>query len=123
MTVEQIYEPQMKENIVRKILEALPDWFEMEGREQYIKQSAEQICIGAAKDTEYIGFLCLKETGKDTLELDVMGVLKEYHRQGIGREMFMMAKNIAREKGYSFLQVKTVQMGKYECKYAKQGKV
>lgn len=115
MTFEQIYEPQMKETIVRKILEALPDWFAMEeGREQYIKESVEQICIGAVKDTEYVGFLCLKETGKDTLELAVIGVLKEYHRQGIGREMFMMAKNIAREKGYSFLQVKTVQMGKYE---------
>lgn len=115
MTFEQIYEPQMKENIVRKILEALSDWFAMEeGREQYIKESAEQICIAATEDTEYVGFLCLKETGKDTLELAVMGVLKEYHRQGIGREMFMMAKNIAREKGYSFLQVKTVQMGKYE---------
>lgn len=84
------------------------------GREQYIKDSAEQICIGAIENEEYVGFLCLKETGKDTLELAVMGVLKEYHRQGIGREMFMMAKNIAREKGYSFLQVKTVQMGKYE---------
>ena len=115
MRFEQICEPQMKETVVRKILEALPDWFEMEeGREQYIKESAEQICIGAVKDTEYVGFLCLKETGKDTLELAVMGVLKEYHRQGIGREMFMMAKNIAREKGYSFLQVKTVLMGKYE---------
>ena len=115
MTFEQIYESQMKETVVRKILEAIPDWFEMEeGREQYIKESAEQICIGAVKDAEYVGFLCLKETGKDTLELAVMGVLKEYHRQGIGREMFMMAKNIAREKGYSFLQVKTVQMGKYE---------
>ena len=56
----------------------------------------------------------MKETGKATLELAVMGVLKEYHTQGIGRGMFMMAKNIAREKGYSFLQVKTVQMGKYE---------
>ena len=56
----------------------------------------------------------MKESGKDTLELAVMGVFKKYHRQGIGREMFMMAKNIAREKGYSFLQVKTVQMGKYE---------
>ena len=43
-----------------------------------------------------------------------MGVLKEYLRQGIGREMFKMAKNIASEKSYSFLQVKTVQMGKYE---------
>ena len=64
--------------------------------------------------TEFVGFLCLKETGKDTLELAVMGVLKEYHRQGIGRGMFMMAKNIARKKRYSFLQVKTVQMGKYE---------
>lgn len=115
MTFEQIYEPQMKEIVVRKILEALPDWFAMEeGREQYIKESAEQICIGVVEDIEYIGFLCLKETGKDTLELAVMGVLKEYHRQGIGREMFMMAKNIAREKGYSFLQVKTVQMGKYK---------
>lgn len=115
MTFEQIYEPQMKEIVVRKILEALPYWFAMEeGREQYIKESAKQICIGAVEDTEYIGFLCLKETGKDTLELAVMGVLKEYHRQGIGREMFMMAKNIAREKGYSFLQVKTVQMGKYK---------
>lgn len=104
----------MKEKVVRKILEILPDWFAMEeGREQYIKESAEQICVGAVEDTEYVGFLCLKETGKDTLELAVMGVLKEYHRQGIGREMFMMAKNIAREKGYSFLQVKTVQMGKY----------
>lgn len=115
MTFEQIYEPQMKETIVRKILEALPDWFAMEeSREQYIKESVEQICIGAVMDTEYVGFLCLKETGKDTLELAVMGVLKEYHRQGIGREMFMMAKKIAREKGYSFLQVKTVQMGKYK---------
>lgn len=115
MTFEEIYEPQVKETVVRKILEALPDWFEVEeGREQYIKESSEQICIGAVEDTEYIGFLCLKETGKDTLELAVMGVLKEYHRLGIGRELFMMAKNIAREKGYSFLQVKTVQMGKYE---------
>ena len=46
MTFEQIYEPQTKENIVRKILEALPDWFEMEeGREQYIKESANRYAL------------------------------------------------------------------------------
>lgn len=115
MTFEQIQEPQMKEKVVRKILEALPDWFAMkEGREQYIRQSVGQICIGAIEDAEYIGFLCLKETGKDTLEVAVMGVLKEYHRQGIGRKMFRMAQDIAHEKGFSFLQVKTVQMGTYD---------
>ena len=115
VTFKQISDPQVIAMVVRQILEALPDWFAMEeGREQYIKESAEQLCIGAAEDDEYVGFLCLKETGKDTLELAVMGVLKEYHRRGIGRKLFRMAKDIACEKGYSFLQVKTVQMGKYE---------
>lgn len=43
MTFEQIYEPQLKENVVRKILKALSDWFAMEeGREQYIKESADR---------------------------------------------------------------------------------
>lgn len=56
MVFEQIYEPQIKQKIVRKILEALPDWFAMEeGREQYIKESVEQICIGVVKDMEYVG--------------------------------------------------------------------
>lgn len=115
MMVEQIYDLELKKKVVRKILEALPDWFAMEeGREQYIRECEEQICIGAIEGTEHIGFLCLKETGKATLELSVMGVLKEYHRHGIGKKMFSLAKDIAREKGYSFLQVKTVQMGKYK---------
>ena len=59
------------------------------------------------------GFLCLKETGKDTVEIAVMGVLKTHHRKGIGRCMFNEAKHIAVEHGNSFIQVKTVQMGKY----------
>ncbi len=56
----------------------------------------------------------LKETGKDTAELAVMGVLREYHRKGIGKSLFQAAKDAARAAGYSFLQVKTVQMGRYD---------
>ena len=61
-----------------------------------------------------VGFLCLKETGQDTAELEVMGVLQAYHRQGIGRSLFEAAKRVAIDHGYSFLQVKTVKMGCYE---------
>lgn len=43
-----------------------------------------------------------------------MGILKEYHRNGIGRELFHHAKEASFQRGYSFIQVKTVQMGKYE---------
>lgn len=43
-----------------------------------------------------------------------MGVLKEFHRHGIGRTLFAQAKAYAVKAGYSFMQVKTVQMGKYQ---------
>ena len=56
----------------------------------------------------------LKETGNATVEFYVMGILKEFHRKGIGHRLFHHAKEVASEKGYSFIQVKTVQMGKYE---------
>lgn len=113
--VEQILDPNMKKDISRLILESLPDWFGIpEAREQYIADSAGQIFFAAKEDGKPVGFLCLKETGKDTVELAVMGVLKEFHRCGIGRELFISSKNTAINKGYSFIQVKTVQMGQYE---------
>ena len=115
MNIEQIYDKNEKREIARTVLEALPDWFAIEeSRETYIADSASQILIAAKQDEEPVGFLCLSETGKDTVELCVMGVLKEYHRQGIGKKLFAKAKDIARESGYSFMQVKTVSMGHYE---------
>ena len=104
-----------KQKIARFVLESLPEWFGIpEAREQYIRESADEIVLASMEDDQPNGFLCLKETGKDTVELAVMGVLRECHRKGIGRELFEHAKQIAVEKGYSFLQVKTVQMGRYE---------
>ena len=103
-----------KQSIAREILEALPDWFAIpESREKYIKESADQPFFAAYDSEKPIGFLCLKETGKETVELCVMGVLKDYHRRGIGRKLFERARDLARQSGYSFMQVKTVQMGRY----------
>lgn len=45
---------------------------------------------------------------KDTVELCAMGALKEYHRQGVGSALVLKTKEISIEKGYSFVQVKTV---------------
>ncbi|MBR6967457.1 MAG: GNAT family N-acetyltransferase [Ruminococcus sp.] len=113
--VVQILDKNEKKVIARKILESLKEWFEVdESREGYISGSADQIFFAAKENEGYVGFLCLKETGRDTVELAVMGVLKEYQRGGIGRELFEIAREAARSAGYSFMQVKTVQMGKYE---------
>ena len=113
--IRQIEDSDTKQIIARKILEALRDWFEVdESREKYIAESADQIFLAAKEEGDYVGFLCLKETGKETVELAVMGVLKEYHRHGLGRQLFEESKRIAKEKGYLFMQVKTVEMGVYE---------
>ena len=83
------------------------------GTSKIISGRARQLFLAAEEDGKYVGFLTLKQTGNATVELAVMGVLKEYHRKGIGRQMFELARDTARLQGYSFMQVKTVAMGKY----------
>ena len=113
--IDTVTDAEEKQRTARAILEALPEWFGIpEARETYIRESADQVMLVSKNGDAPNGFLCLKETGKDTVELAVMGVLKEYHRKGIGTKLFEAAKAIAAEQGYSFLQVKTVQMGRYE---------
>ena len=113
--IEQVFNKDEKSTIARNILESLTEWFEIEeGREKYIKECVDQIFIAAKEGGTNAGFLCLQETGKDTVELAVMGVLKNFQRNGIGRQLLEKAKEIAFSKGYSFLQVKTVKMGKYD---------
>ena len=50
-------------------------------------------------------FLNLKVTGRDTVEISVMGILKYCHRKGIGTRLFLEAKAFAECEGYSFMQV------------------
>ena len=113
-TVNCITDKDEKRRIARLVLEALPDWFGIpEAREDYIRESAELFFAAAYDGDRPIGFVSLKETGRDTAELFVMGVLKEYHRRGVGTALFDAARKAAADSGYSFLQVKTVQMGRY----------
>ena len=115
MRVMMITDPAQREQIAREILEALQDWFEIpETREKYIRESREQMFLAAEQNGRMAGFLCLKETGSSSVELAVMGVRKEWHRQGTGKALVQAAKAAAAAAGYEFMQVKTVQMGRYE---------
>ena len=113
--IRQVTDPEEKSRIAREILEALPEWFEVpESREQYIRECRKWFFAAAEQNGRVVGFLCLKETGKTTVELAVTGVLKALHRQGIGRALFEAAKEYAVAAGYEFMQVKTVAEGFYE---------
>lgn len=115
MQIRKITDSWEQMRITREILEALPEWFGIpEAREAYIRDSAGAPYVCAVQDNQPVGFLYLKQTGKDTMEIAAMGVRKEAQRAGIGTALLESAKAMAREQDCSFLQVKTVQMGKYE---------
>lgn len=115
IAIKHLTNEEKKKEISRLILESLPEWFGIkESREDYIKDSVDEDMLVAYDNEKPIGFICLKETGKETIELAVMGLLKDYHRKGIGKKLFEVAKNHAKDKGYSFVQVKTVQIGHYK---------
>ena len=112
--IRQITDPSEKALVSRTVLEALRDWFEVdESREYYIRESRNWPFFAAFDNGAPAGFLCLKETGKQTVELAVLGVLKQYHRHGIGKQLFETAAAYARNSGYRFMQVKTVREGIY----------
>ena len=72
--ITEITNPIEKKAIARNVLEALTDWFGIEeSREEYISRSAGWTFLAAREDNNIMGFLCLKETGKATVELAVMG--------------------------------------------------
>ena len=99
--IELIGDAGRKQEIARGILEALRDWFGLdESRERYIADSAGWMFFAAREDDKYTGFLCLKETGRQTVELAVMGILREYHRNGLGRALFQEARKVAAKEGY-----------------------
>lgn len=112
MEIREITTPDEKRHITRLILESLPDWFGIpEAREEYIEKSVKQPFFAAFDGENAVGFLYLAETGRDTAELYVMGVLKEYHRRGVGKMLFAAAKQRAKELGYSFCRSRPCRWG------------
>lgn len=112
--ITEITEEKRKKEIARAVLEALSEWFGLpESTEKYIEESANQRFFAAFDGEKPVGFICIKKTGDATAEIAVMGVLKEYHRRGIGRKLFEKAKESASKSGFEFMQVKTVQQGRY----------
>lgn len=103
-----------KENIARMILNDLPEWFGLpESTTDYIKNCKLMPFWTYIIENTPAGFIALKETSRDTAEVFVMGVAKDKQKMGIGSILYSVFEDYAKEAGYSFIQVKTVKMGKY----------
>lgn len=115
LEIKKVEDKDIKEKVAREILYDLPEWFGMpESTESYITDSQDMPYLAAYADSKLAGFIVLNATSPDTADIFVMGIKKEFHRKGIGRKLYEAYESMAKDLGYSYSQVKTVQSGHYD---------
>lgn len=109
MEYRHVLDPDRKEKICLCILHALPAWFDdWKAARQYAKNARAQFFLCALDREEPVGFLAAEEHTDAACEIAVMGVLPDYHRQGIGRALLGLCAHSYFARGYRYLTVKTL---------------
>lgn len=116
MRIKEIDDNSEKKYICNCILEQLPDYFGIESaRKEYASNTVDQkMYVAECEQNQILGFVSLKATSEDCLEIAVIGVLSSYHGKGIGSKLITTSIRHACKNGYKYLQVKTVAEGYYQ---------
>ncbi len=109
-----------KKEICKSILASLPEWFGIpESTAKYIEESADLTMFTIYDNYKAIGFVSIKINTQYTIEINVIGILPEYHKKGLGRTLVNHVLIWAKENSYHFIQVKTLDESHPDIHYAK----
>ena len=109
ITIRKIENKDEKTRITLEIMNALPEWFSPP--EDIANKSVvhrDYPFIVAFDEDKAVGFAVLKIHNQYTAEVYNLGVLREYHRMGIGHQLIGYCVQYCRDKAYKFLTVKTL---------------
>jgi GNAT superfamily N-acetyltransferase len=102
----------------RNILGALPSWFGIPASvENYVAVADRSPTVIASLEGREIGMLTVVRHSPYAAELYVMGVLPDFHRQGVGQALLQYAEGMLAADGVGFLQVKTLSPSKPDAGY------
>ncbi|MCR3905687.1 MAG: GNAT family N-acetyltransferase [Tenericutes bacterium] len=118
--IKEVYDPLIRQQTTQQIIEALPEWFGIpQANPDYIHDAKEMMMFAYFLDDQPIGFVSLKPNNESTIEIHVMGILKEHHRQGIGKMLIDYVCHYAKAEHYQLLEVKTLDASHTDANYAK----
>ena len=116
--IRAISSPDEKSDICNTILRALPNWFGVEASIVDYTEEVKAMPLYAAFDGgKAVGFIALKNHSPFAAELYVMGVLQDYHRQGLGKELVAVCEQYCKQTGIEFLTVKTLDASRESKSY------
>lgn len=120
ISIRQIFDKDHKTEICKTILADIPEWFGIdEANKHYASYCRNQVFFGAFDDSIPIGLLTIEFHFSRSAEIYLMGIIKRYHRQGIGRQLVVTAEKYLTAKEYRLLQVKTLGKSYPDNNYAK----
>lgn len=117
--IRLVENPDEKSRICRMILESLPDWFGIpEAIDSYVEEVRGMATWVACIDDKECGFISINRPNEYTAEIHVMGILKDFHRNGIGQALVKAAQQFLISENFRFLQVKTLSPSRENNEYA-----
>lgn len=109
MKIIKIDDSNLKSQICDSVLRSLPLWFGIESAIiDYIQDVKRMDTWVAYENNVAVGFASINKHFSESAEIHVMGIIPEYHRQGLGRQLIEAIKKDLHEKGFKFLTVKTL---------------
>ncbi|CZF78390.1 acetyltransferase [Grimontia celer] len=103
-----------------KILRSVPEWF---GREdsliEYVNEIDHLSTYTAFLDERLIGFFSVNIHNECSAELHVLAVHLDFHRQGIGKQLYRSVEEDLKTQGIKYVQVKTLGPSYGDANYEK----
>ena len=107
--INKLLDNEQKSNITNSILRKLPEWFGIEDSIiEYVNGVKNSDFYAAFYLDTPVGFISAKSNNEYTSEIYVIGILKEYHNQGIGKNLLETAQEDLNKNKVKFLMVKTL---------------
>jgi GNAT superfamily N-acetyltransferase len=90
------------------ILAELPEWFGIPESNAEYAAAAEREQAWVAEDSgDALGLMVLTDQGFSAIDVHLLAVRPQLHRRGVGLALIEQARTVARERGKSYLTVKT----------------
>ncbi|MEC9284227.1 MAG: GNAT family N-acetyltransferase [Bdellovibrionota bacterium] len=109
MEIKKLTNPNVKSEVCNTVLRSLPLWFGIDSAiAAYSKDVISMDTWAAYKNNKVIGFISINKHFSQSAEIQVMAILPQFHRMGIGLKLLRTAENDLRTQGFKFLSVKTL---------------
>ena len=96
-----------KADVTRRVLTDLSEWFTSRADiEKSAMMSMDHPMYAAYLGDEILGFSVVKAHNEKIADVYKIGIVKDYHRNGIGKVLLSAAEDYAREHGFDYIMVR-----------------